>query len=65
MIKATVATMLGLALAAAVWMAVGWLIAGTVLEDVGALLRIAGVFIALTLLERFYNAIEQRGSSGH
>ncbi|MBY0613396.1 MAG: hypothetical protein K2P80_14550 [Beijerinckiaceae bacterium] len=64
-IKAIIATTLGLGLAAAVWTVIGWLLAGTLLEDVATLLSSAGVFIALTMLERLYNAIEQRGSSGH
>ena len=46
-----------------VWWLVGRLIAETVLEDFGTVLKFAAVFLTLTLVERLYSRFE--GPAGH
>ena len=46
-----------------VWWLIGRLIAETALEDAGTVLKFAGVFIALTLLEKLYSRLN--GPAGH
>ena len=59
------ATVAALFLSGVSWLAAGWLLVGTIFEDVGGIIKIAAVFLTLTVLERVYNAIELRVSSGH
>ena len=46
-----------------VWWLVGRLIAETVLEDFGTVLKFAAVFVTLTLVERLYSRFD--GPAGH
>ena len=46
-----------------VWLLIDALIAGNLLEDAGLVLKFAGVFVTLTLLERLYSRFD--GPAGH
>ncbi len=50
----------GIGLCYGVWVWLTSLLAGTMLEDVGDVIKVSGLFLCLTLLEKLYNLAEKR-----
>lgn len=61
--RASALTLIAGLVSYAVWTIAGWLIEGSLFEDVSLVVKFMAVFITLTLFEKLYSRFE--GPAGH